>query len=623
MHDFEQTLSELYIEKRVVPLKAWANRHGLKFRNQGYGAPVDSAAASAATDIPEGESLGFGNRTDSFRLIAAGRDMAGLTLLTDECCADIDAGYAMTWQKMLATIHDNFSGGVNRVVVHGLSYADDTLAASWPRWAPMVPFPPLGSGFAEAWGPRIPTWDHLAPIADYLTRTQRVLQSGHALSDLAIYRFDHKVEGAFIHDPALARAGFSYQYVSPALFALPSAVVRDGRLAPDGPAYKALVLDAVTAMPVDAARRIADIAAAGLPVLIVGTVPERVPGMAQAGEEADLRASIARLLALPGVHRVAREADLPAALRKLNLRPDSDPAAPSGVTAVARRDGAARYYWLYNPGSTGVEQEYSFAGTGVPQRYDAWSGVATPIAAYRQAEGRITTRLRLDPGATAIVMLTPGIAGPHVQASSADLVLRRGARTLVRASSSGVQRTVLDDGRSVATEVGPLPTPVDLSHARWTLEVEDWQPDPARAGAPTATRKAVRRLALDGLAAWSAIPGLEDVSGKGTYTLVLPLSAALEPGQGYYLELGRVFDTAAVSVNGVTLPLDQLTRRADLGTLLRKGRNVIRIEVATTLLNRMRVSSPEHFAKRPRQDYGLIGPVRLVPYRDAALETAR
>ncbi len=52
----------------------------------------------------------------------------------------------------------------------------------------------------------------------------------------------------------------------------------------------------------------------------------------------------------------------------------------------------------------------------------------------------------------------------------------------------------------------------------------------------------------------------------------------------------------------------------DLGRRLISGRNEIEVEVASTLLNRLRVVTPAVYGAATRQNYGLIGPVRLVPY---------
>ncbi|MYS72839.1 hypothetical protein GTY88_20820, partial [Streptomyces sp. SID5926] len=70
-----------------------------------------------------------------------------------------------------------------------------------------------------------------------------------------------------------------------------------------------------------------------------------------------------------------------------------------------------------------------------------------------------------------------------------------------------------------------------------------------------------------------------------------------------------------VRVNGRDAdPVDRLDPVVDVGPLLRRGANTIEIEVATPLANRLRVSRPEVFGGLTRQEYGLVGPVRLIPY---------
>jgi hypothetical protein len=70
-----------------------------------------------------------------------------------------------------------------------------------------------------------------------------------------------------------------------------------------------------------------------------------------------------------------------------------------------------------------------------------------------------------------------------------------------------------------------------------------------------------------------------------------------------------------VRVNGRELPpADQLDPVVDVGPYLRRGRNTIEVEVATPLWNRLRVSNPAVFGAGKRIAYGLVGPVRLLPY---------
>ena len=65
-------------------------------------------------------------------------------------------------------------------------------------------------------------------------------------------------------------------------------------------------------------------------------------------------------------------------------------------------------------------------------------------------------------------------------------------------------------------------------------------------------------------------------------------------------------------------PAGILNSRADLGNLLHPGVNTIEVEVATTLINRLRTVTPAIYGVATRQAYGLLGPVRLLPYAEAA-----
>lgn len=70
--------------------------------------------------------------------------------------------------------------------------------------------------------------------------------------------------------------GWSLNIIGPSLLDLPSATVRDKRLAPDGPGYKLLAFEGdsfANKLPVAklaSAKKIQEFAEAGLPILIVG-----------------------------------------------------------------------------------------------------------------------------------------------------------------------------------------------------------------------------------------------------------------------------------------------------------------------------------------------------------------
>jgi hypothetical protein len=72
-----------------------------------------------------------------------------------------------------------------------------------------------------------------------------------------------------------------------------------------------------------------------------------------------------------------------------------------------------------------------------------------------------------------------------------------------------------------------------------------------------------------------------------------------------------------VLVDGRRLdPVNQLNPVVDLG----RGARTLQVEVATPLGNRLRVADPGVYGGLARQPYGLVGPVRLVPYGEARVD---
>jgi hypothetical protein len=111
---------------------------------------------------------------------------------------------------------------------------------------------------------------------------------------------------------------------------------------------------------------------------------------------------------------------------------------------------------------------------------------------------------------------------------------------------------------------------------------------------------------------WRQVTGLTNKAGIGTYTTIVDVGPAWSGGTGAYLDLGSVPNSDyAITVNGAEVPYpDQLdTSRIDIGAQLKPGVNQIAIRVGTLLGN----------ARGQTLTQGLVGPVRLVPYGQAAV----
>jgi hypothetical protein len=628
--DVDQTYSDLYVDEHVRPFRRWARSLGLGYRAQPYGQPIDIAQAAAHLDVPECENFACGT-SDDWRLIASGADLAGNRVVSDELIPGVadsprPGPYMVAQRELLEQVNEQYALGANQMVFHGLPY---------PHWPPAVDgragddhtgwpgFHPFGWLFPEAFGPRQPAWTMAADLSGYLARTQAVLQAGGRRTDVAVYDQSLGHIGDPFEADALSALGYTYGYVTPGSLAGPAARVAGGRLAASGPAFKALIVDEPT-MPLATARRIAGLAAEGLPIVVVGAPPSATPGYAGSEEAAAARDRAVRdvwggVLARPGVRRVASPSDVPRALAAHGVRPAAHSTAPA-IRSVRRVAGRAQYYYLQNASPGRVSATVSLTGhrAGRLYRMDAWTGAIESIARYVRSGGSFRTPVELGPGeATIIAVARAGRRSPiHARATTADDVLRVNGRLAARAGRSGTYKTTLSDGRIVTTRLTAMPAPIELG--MWDLTVDDWQP--AGPGQPSsAMHRVSRRFGASELVPWTDRAEIRDAIGIGTYATDLVLPSSWRHADGAELRLGVVDGAFRVAVNGRPVGVaDQLDASVDLGRRLRPGRNRVEVRVATTMINRVRAFQPA-FASRPRQDYGLLGPVTVLPYADMPL----
>lgn len=571
-HDVEQTLDDLYVTEHVRPIRSWANKLGLGFRAQPYGEAIDLGGAAQELDVSECESLGC--TEDQFRALAGGVTAAGKSILSSEMLpGGFGNLYGLTPAQIAALANKEYSFGANQMVFHGLPYRDlppaadgsdvDT-AAAWPG------FHAFSARIGEAFGPRQPAWAMEPAMGDYYARIQQVLQAGTARYDVAVLTDG----GAFVSDTDL-----TYSYLTAdSLVGLP---VARGRLAPHGASYGALV---VGNDPVDraTAEEIERVATAGLPVVVIAGGPQRAAGYAGTAAEAAVEddavtAAFERIASLPTGFEVADESAA-ATLLLQQVRPAADGLA-DGVEAVRRVDGASTFQILFNRGDAEVTTTASLAApSGVtPYLLDPWSGEVAALESRRRG-GRIEVELEIAAGDSALIALADRSFAPSA---------RTGA-------------TGADEGAAVAV-------------TDWALSLDEHLPGDADAPSYV-TRHVTREIPHVTLEAWSEIDGIEDAVGVGTYRATVTVSKQVA-ATGTLLDLGEVSGAYRVRLNSRLLATpDQLDHVVDLGTRLVPGRNTIEVEVASPLLNRLRITRPAEFGARTPTVNGLLGPVSLLPY---------
>ncbi len=666
-HDYFETLTDLYVEHHIGGFTRWARTHGMRYRTQpafGNAFDVTRSAREVARrgGIADDESLNAGdpsprelgdpwprttstNRVpsdwrfalDHYRSVAGGAHQGGQTQVSSELGAVFFEDHMWGLEDYKRIMDKQWAAGITRPIIHG--YAYQSPGSPWPGRSQFFNF------IAASWNHRtFPQWSMFRPLNEYWARGAMVLEQGQPRADVAIYRdgfvttaanyppsvfgevfsgraefpLDFEKNSPLFDAEALELAGYTLEYIDPV-------GVRDRRangrgvLYPEGPGYRALVIDE-RALPAATAEAIAQAAARDLAVVFVGALPDRGTSHADASrEDRRVQEAVERALRHRNVHRASTQASVAGVLADMGVKPAASWSEPVPVYSQRRQVGRSEYFYLWNAGDETQRFTASFDVRGRPYRLNLWSGGVERLARFRSAHGRVEVPIALEPGETTVLAFQPGHrGGASVVATSAEDVAASGHRSIeVRDTRGGRHTVTFSDGSKRSVALPSLPAPI--TPAAWRLRVEEAGPEGT----------VPHDLELAALRDWREIPAITNASGTGTYTTTVSLPATwVARNRGTYLELGRVEGAIQVYVNG-RLAAHNITaeRRLDLSDLLRAGENEIRIVLTTMLKNKLlalaNAGDPGLALLRFMpftEPYGLLGPVQLVPYGTADVE---
>jgi hypothetical protein len=609
-HDYYETITDLYIHDHIEPIERWAHRYGMHFRAQvAYGADLDTIRSARgiaraggladdeslnAGDTPfvPGRAPGYADRSDPwarfamdhYRQVTSGSQQAGGLEISSELGAWVGRDLSVTLDDLRRLMDKEWAAGLTRPIVCG--YAHSPRGFAWPGLGHFAGV--IGESFNFRTQPQ---WRMFRPLADYWGRGALVLQQGAARTDVAVLRDSFVTTAAgpsrppkrFFDSSGLEDAGFTIGYVDP-VGVREAKVGRDGSLFPAGPRYRVLVVDGSQTyvggkgIPGPTTRAIDRASRLGLRVVFVGGPPALgLSGRDPGGEDRQVRAAIAAILARPTTRVVKRQREVAAAVRELRVHPAAEWGAPQPVLTQRRQRGRSSYYYLWNASSRAVSFTGSFKAHGPPSELDLWTGGQSPVRGRPVRGGRWSVPMHLGPRETTVLAFGSG------NRRGGDLRLRRVDEQPLR--------------------VGP-----------WSLAVESWGPD---------GRKTLPERAPAHLRPWAGIRGLRNVSGVGTYraTVSIP-SSWMASDRRVQLDLGRIDGAVQTYVNGrLATPEIDPTSPVEVTPLLHAGANRVKVVLATTAMNRA-LTTDSTLVGRPRfateaslgrQAYGLLGPVRLIP----------
>jgi hypothetical protein len=366
---------------------------------------------------------------------------------------------------------------------------------------------------------------------------------------------------------------------------LPSAIVENTTLAPQGPAYKALVLRSTDLLTSQGVIKLTQYASEGLPIIISGGIPDQIDsttGVAEAQE------TLRNITSLPNVHQIPA-GPLAPTLSTLGIEPWTKVSA-NDTWYTYWRDGTEHYdsaVYIYNDGNYS-EGTVSFASTGTPFFLDAWTGEETPILNYTVEYGRTTITLNLASAQSIFIGFSSSVHGAnpiHVTSASSSILgfsYDKHSGLIAKVAPSSVESLVVtSDDQHHTIPAFKNVSPFTLGD--WTLVAEKWGPPANLSDIDIVAIKTNTTHILPALQSWPDIPGLANTSGVGYYTTTFTWPST---SVGAIIDFGRVVHTLRVKINGNQLPaLDFASAKADITPYLCQGNNLVEAIVATTMIN--------------------------------------
>jgi hypothetical protein len=270
--DVGQTLTELYEERFLVPIRDWARKNNVQFRIQGYGTPPAALSSFRHADLFDGE--GF-----EWRMLSRARWAASAAHLFRRPVAGSET---WTWIHSPAfravpldikgEADQHFLSGINQLIGHG-----------WPASPPQAGTPGWPFYAAGALTDKNPWWPVMPDLAAYLQRVSFLLRQGEPVADIAVYAptGDARASmrpgtGAYLNlwsavnsslppwlVPAILDNGYSFDAID------------DGTLAEaQSRRYKAIVLPGVRWMPEPTRQWLNTYAKSGGTIIAVERLPE-------------------------------------------------------------------------------------------------------------------------------------------------------------------------------------------------------------------------------------------------------------------------------------------------------------------------------------------------------------
>jgi hypothetical protein len=583
--DLRRMIADKVAYDYVGGLREICNRHGLTTWLQNYGHwgfPAEFLQYGGQSDEVSGEFWSEGELGNiENRAASSCAHIYGKPTVSAESFTCGGNAYARYPAVMKRRGDWSFTEGINNTLLH--LYIQQAYEDRYPG---------IDEWFGNEFNRKNIWFKHIDLFTLYLKRCNFMLRQGLNVADIAYFIGEDVPKMTGIRNPEIPKS-YSFDYINAEVI-LRDLSVNNGRLTlPHGTSYRVLVLPPQETMRPEVLRKIEQLVAEG--AVVLGNPPSRSPSMKDYpdadeqvkslalkmwGDVSAKRRSYGKGTILSGM-TMQEMFDL------LNLSPDCRIDDKIPILYNHRTLDGKEIYFLTNQSEQRVKTNIAFRVTGLqPELWDAVSGAIRPLPSFGQIGETTVVPIQLE------------------SLESAFIVFRK------KGSPSGSQAS-----QASIAENFPEMEVVKEIDSPWEVTFDA---DTVKRGPGTVT--------FDKLTDWSKHDNeqIRYYSGTAVYKTAFTLDDK-PSDKNLYLDLGKVSVMAKVKLNnqyvgGVwTTPY-----RVNITSYLKKGDNVLEIEVVNTWVNRIvgdlqlppenRIVATDKLTRTdtPLQTSGLLGPITIV-----------
>jgi hypothetical protein len=601
-YDYDLTVGELLQEEFINASDKWMRNRSLMHRTQAYGVKMDVIAASGSADIPEAEQL-FAKGSEGFiKLVTSGAHLHNRPVTTQESFVFFGRSEMTTPQKIKALSDKAFTSGINEIIYSGSPYkyqTEDYGTEGWNTWSTPYSGFDFSSSINEAW----PYWKDIKDINLYIARSQYALRSGKPHHDVLIYfPFTDFTQEDVVENPqeilvngyfkdfepaengisnnqltrkqkwfseawhtinALNASGITWEWVNDA--SIQVATLPNGKINIRGNDYDALLILHAPYIQLRSAEIIDTLAKRDANILVIGDIPDKQPGFLNYKENDGK------------TRRLMQES-----LSYANSKQISD--------SVSLQSWLSTLSHLIK-----FNHPYSFTRTIERVMHDS----SRLILIWNQTNDSQKISMTVDSLLKNSYWLDPQ-NGDVLAAAATDTgvskVLPPFGSIMFYATNRKIPIHLLSDRDPV------------MEDAKEVIQIDKWN---IRSGSATINNSS--------LFDWRNNDAFKYQSAKGVYTASFNIDKVT--GKKYWLDLGKVYFTAEVKINGrpagkkIWAPYE-----FEITGLLQQGENSIEIKITPTLRNNFiyeaGLGNPKYAQHKGQQNSlmpaGLIGPVTVL-----------